>query len=230
MLKHLIVIFLVATLSACATANRSNKATLTGGVVDQTVENTENLSQKTIRYQEKVTLAKALCSLQSDNHQEQKITTEVEYTPIVIVDGTFVEVPQSKMTSYDNSVKPFDMVGCIEESLRWGGERLLGLVISKASDLLTKTIYGVAAVEIADRITDNSGVRIDGVEEGATVSVGTDNADSDVDNSDNRDLSDNSDNRSDQAGDGSVFNSCEGEVIDGVCSSPPEEEVEEVEE
>lgn len=213
--KPLIIVLILSFVSACTNGKRTFKQVDHDGDgrFEQQVTNTEKLSQRTLRLQEKRILANGLCSLQSNNHNEQRLV--VSSSPLVIVDGSAITIPEEAQTKFYNpSIPPFNMPGCIAEALRWGGERLLAKVIDAGRDLLTLGIKGAAAYKIAKEVTDNSGVKVNGVEAGASVAVGTENAPAAIDN---RDLSD---NRSGQTGDGSQYGDCAGEVIDGFCVVP----------
>lgn len=192
-----LIIFLIAAalISGCTTGKRTTKLidADNDGRFEQTVVNTDNLSQRTLRLQEKVTMATALCSLESNNlsDPDRRLIADVEGVKI-----------------YSQNIVAFNMEGCIAESLRWGGERLMNTVINKSADLLNLGIKGYAAVSVAKRVFDNQGVKVDNVAEGATVAIGTDQAPVDIDQ------------RSDRAGDGSTYNTCAGDLIDGECVLP----------
>jgi len=193
---HLILALIaVALCGACTTGKRTTKLVDENGDgrFEQTVTNTDNLSQRTLRVQEKASLANALCSLESEN------LSDPERRIIADVNGVKI---------YSQTIVAFDMAGCIAESMRWGGERLLTTAINKGAELINLGIKGVAAVSIAKRIFENQGVRVENVAEGATVAVGTDDAPVAVDQ------------RTDQAGDASTYNTCAGELDDGECVLP----------
>lgn len=193
---RLILALLIAVLcAACTTGKRTTKLVDENGDgrFEQTVTNTDNLSQRTLRVQEKAALANALCSLESNNLSDPDRR--------IIADINGVKI-------YSQTIVSFDMSGCIAESMRWGGERLLSTAINKGAELLTLGAKGYAAVSIAKRVFDNQGVKVDNVAEGATVAIGTDQAPVAVDQ------------RSDQAGDSSTYNTCAGEIVEGECVLP----------
>lgn len=197
------VLLLSVFIAGCANGKRTTKS-VDGdqdGIAEQTVSNTDNLSQRTIRYQEKVTMATALCKAGSSDYNEQRI---MFYSPEIQVG----EVHVKAQPVYNPMVAPFNMTGCIEESMRWGGERIATAVLNKTADLLKFGIIGSAAVDIATAAFENSGVKVSDVAEGATVGVGTDTAPVTIDQ------------RSDRAGDDSTYNTCAGDLVDGECVIP----------
>lgn len=196
MFRTLVIVFLSLVLAtACTTGKRTTKFVDADGDgrFEQTVQNTDNLSQRTLRFQERVGMANALCTLESNNlaNPERRIIAEVGDTKI-----------------YSQDIPVFDMAGCIEEALRWGGERLLTNVVNKGAELLTLGAKGYAAVSIAKRVLDNRGVKVENVAEGATVAVGTEEAPINIDQ------------RADRAGDNSTYNTCAGELVEGECVLP----------
>lgn len=190
--RLILTIALLAFASGCTTGKRTTKLVDADndGRFEQTVTNTENLSQRTLRLQEKRIMATALCSLESNN------LSNPERRLIAVIGDAKI---------YSQNIPIFSMEGCIAEALRWGGERLVSTVIEKGAELLDTGVKGYAAVSIAKRVFDNQGVRVDNVAEGATVAIGTDEAPVSLDQ------------RSDRAGDGSTYNTCAGELVDGEC-------------
>lgn len=207
MFRTFVIAFLLACLlGGCATAKRTSKQIDSNGDghAEQTVTNTDNLSQRSLRYQEKVALVNSLCGLQSERHNEQRLVTSA--MPIVIMDGRAVAVPENSATKFYNpNIPPFNMVGCIEEGLRWSGERLVLRFTDFVDRAVTKGLPAYLAYKVFKTAVDKDSVSVKGDNNRVGVS---ETGDIDI--------------RQDKAGDQSTYNTCAGEIVDGECVLPAE--------
>lgn len=228
------IVFVLTFLTGCANfgIGANNSISTQETVINPATNNpetttiTRNVNSSNMKLITRADLAEAMCTVAGDSYEEYLVlsNTNVEFLPIVIQDGKYVNLPPEAKIKFNNTVKrpnaaPFNMGSCVEDVMKTGVERFFtGFfkdVFQFGRDVLP---YG-AGYLVADKfldfvnennklIAENSSPKIENVGEGATVAVGTDNAQVNVDQ------------RSDQAGDGSTYNTCAGEVVDGQCVLP----------
>ena len=220
-------LLVLSSLVGCSMVNESiaSRDIDEDGIPEETVVNTANMTPSGYKFMKRADLVEKLCVKAQDNYDKYLVlsTFSVTQTPIVIVNGAYVPIPEGSGSTVSNIVNrpdagPFDMVGCIEHGMKTGVERLLSQTIAGVVDITKTVIPFGAGYFVADRVVDaleKPDIEVDG--DGNTVGL----TDGGV-----------VDQRSDQAGDDSVYSngSCVGEIIDGQCVLPqadPEEDPEE---
>jgi len=221
-MKNLLVVALLAMfISACATNPITESTTRYDNKTNTSVTEsvTSTASQSTMKLMTRAKLAQAVCTAAGNDYKDYLVlsNTNVEFLPIVIQDGQYIQLPEEAKIKFNNTVNrpsatAFNMSDCVEGVTKTGMERFFtGFfkdVFSFGRDVIPYGAGFLVADKFLDFLGDNTGVEVNGVEAGATVAVGSDDANISIDQ------------RSDNAGDNSTFNTCAGEIIEGQCVLP----------
>lgn len=175
-MRTLIICFTAIVISGCGMIGKG-KIVNTVHHPDNRVETTtrSGMSSGAMKKVSKYDMAENLCGMQSTLYNEQRKI--VEQSPIIIVDGKAIEIPESsKQVIYNHSIPPFDMQSCIAEGLRMPYERLgmkfLG-VFEKVATLGLKVgapaYFAYKAIQSSNK---NGGTEINNPQPGSTNVVG----------------------------------------------------------
>ena len=194
MLRIIFASVLVFSLSACnpnfklPTLSKPSFGSPSPEVVDLDVpenatvgRNFRGMSNKTIRVISKRQLFEALCSKQSEQHNEQRLITSLA-PPVVLVPNTItgsleaVALPDSYQSKvYNQDTPPFDMVGCISQASSNSWERIANNLIGRFFDVAESAIPIAGGVAVADRLFDFVSNNTEQALENAAPSIEGDN-------------------------------------------------------
>ena len=121
------------------------------------IDDTSGLSQTSFRYYTKTEMVVKLCSLQSDNHNDQRKTASVEVPQAVYsvspTTGAVVvtEGPSITFNAWNPAIPPFDMANCIAEGTTGQWARFLTFLSGKLLDVAKSAIPYGAGYLVLDR-------------------------------------------------------------------------------
>lgn len=234
MFKKILILSSLILLTACGTFNKTSESksnTRFDRASNRVLTNTTSTStnSSTFKYISRLDLARAVCTVAGEEYKQFLVLsdTNVEFLPIVIQDGKYIQLPDEAKIVFNNKVNrpgasPFNMGTCVTDVTKTGMERFFTGFFKDVFKFGRDIIPYAAGYKVAGKfldyigdnnklIADSAGVKVNGVEEGATVAVGTDESIVNVDQ------------RRDQAGDNSTFNTCAGEISEtGACVLPVE--------
>ncbi len=164
MFKKLIVVGAMAlAITGCATSTISTSDTRFDVETNKTVTQTETkqVSQRTLKYISRVDLAKTMCESSGNAYKEFLVLsdTNVEFLPIVIQDGKYVQLPDEAKIVFSNTVNrpdasPFNVGNCVEDIMKTGIERVFTSLYKDVFKLGRDLVPYGAGFAIADRFFD----------------------------------------------------------------------------
>lgn len=159
-MRYITLIFLAIVLQGCETAAKTQTTKpATFNSTPEVIEGNTGLSQHSHRYLTKVNMVVGLCTLQSNNHNQQRIITSTSPTIVMpnAITGAYeiVPVPEDQRdVFYNPNIPPFNMSGCVAEGTTGQWARFMKFFTGEVLGFAKAVVPYGAAYLVADKVFD----------------------------------------------------------------------------